>query len=315
MLIGSMDIGGTKTIVAVTDDTGLIHAKRTFPTDVADHGRHFMRCAEVLHELLAQMNVDIRSLLGVGINVPGMVDYKNGMLLNAPFAAWRNLPVRDHFRHLLKTPDVFVDNDVKSCALGEKHFGYRDRYMSYVWVTLSTGVGAAVVIDGRIWRGPDNLAGELGHIKVEYHKPRRCSCGKSGCLEAYASGTGITASVLEAERNDHSFGNRLNARQLPHDAAGCAELAESGDEIALSVYRVTADYLARGLSAAINLLNPQAIILGGGVARSLHLLTPQIRSRLHEYVVDQLVDTEIIPTLLGYEAALLGTAALVLEGK
>ena len=315
MLIGSLDIGGTKTIVAVTDDSGLIHAKRTFPTDVADHDRHFLRCAEALRGLLTQMNVDLHSLLGVGVNVPGMVDYKSGVLLNAPFAAWKDLPVRDQFRKLLGIPDVFVDNDVKSCALGEKYFGYRDRYTSYVWVTLSTGVGAAVVIDGRIWRGPDNLAGELGHVKVEYHQPRRCSCGKLGCLEAYASGTGIAASVLEAERNDPSFHGRFEARLLPHDAVGCAELAELGDEAALSVYGITADYLARGLSAAINLINPQAIILGGGVARSLHLIAPQVRARLNEYVVDQLVDTEIVPTRLGYEAALIGTAALVLEEK
>ena len=315
MLIGSLDIGGTKTIVAVTDDSGQIHAKLTFPTDVPDYSRHFSHCAEVLRTLLDSMGVGMDSLLGVGVNAPGMVDWKSGVLLNAPFAAWKNLPIREMFRELLGTRDVFVDNDVKSCALGEKYFGYQTRFSSYVWVTLSTGVGAAVVIDGRVWRGTDNLAGELGHVKVEYDHPRQCSCGKAGCMEAYASGTGIAASVREAGEADPSFLSRLDARRLPHDAVGCAALAEQGDPVALKIFETTADYLARGLSGVINLINPQAVILGGGVVRSLHLLAPQVRARLMDYTIDQLVDTKIVTTLLGYEAALIGTAALVLEGK
>ncbi|MDR1447224.1 MAG: ROK family protein [Treponema sp.] len=311
--IGSLDIGGTKTIAAICGTDGTIYEKMQFPTNRMDYVAHFTNCCAILHKLGEKKRITIESLLGVGINMPGMMDYSRGLLLHAPFASWKDLPVRDFFRNLLKKDTVFIDNDVKSCALGEKYFGLKNKYKDYIWVTISTGIGAALVLDGKIYRGNNNLAGELGHIKVEFNNPRICTCGKKGCLEAYASGTAITKSVLQAIEKNPSFIQKLDAKAYSHDAKGCGELAAEGDRIALGIYSDAAEYMARGFASVINLINPQAIILGGGVVNSIDLFLPEIQKRIKNYAVDQASETEIVKTRLGYEAALIGTIALVLE--
>lgn len=295
MTIGALDIGGTKTIVALADERGNILNKTTFPTRTDDAQAHFAACRDALFEFGADAPD------GIGVNLPGMVDDKTGVLINAPFAAWQNLPAREMFQALTGVQNVVVQNDVKSCALGEARFGHKDRYPSFVWITVSTGIGAAVYLDGGVWRGANNLAGELGHVKVAFGGARRCSCGQYGCLEAHASGTAITA--------------RLREKGIAEDARQGALLALDGHAGAKAVFDEAAGYLAAGLAAAINIVNPHALILGGGVAQSLDIMRPALEARLRDCVIAPLKDTEIVTTKLGYEAALLGAVALVLEER
>lgn len=312
-LIGSVDIGGTKTMVALTNQDGGILRKETFATILSSCNETFDLCCGCLMRFLHEMQARVEDLLGVGINVPGMYDSENEILIKAPFASWEKIGVKQYFQKKLQYENIFVENDVKNCALGEKYFGHGSKYKSYVWITVSTGIGGAIVQNGQIIHGSHNLAGEIGHIKVEYANPRKCSCGEYGCLEAYASGTAITRAVRHRTGQSQAFRRAFEERGLPADAEGCADLAKRGIRDARSIYEQMGDYLARGIAAVINLLNPQVVILGGGVAKSMDLVLPIVSGRIGDYVVEGLAGTPIIPTALGYEAALLGTTALVLD--
>lgn len=314
MLIGALDIGGTKTIVALIDKKNII-SQQTITTNVGDYIAHFDRCAELLKKQCEDYDTIPSELYGIGINMPGMVEYRQGKLLYAPFAGWRNVMVKDYFIQKLNNEDVFVDNDVNSCALGEKYFGHGLDLQSYLWITVSTGIGAAIMNEGTLLRGSENLAGELGHVKVEFNAPKKCSCGEIGCLEAYASGSAITRITREQAQTNSYFREQLSLHSLPCTAEGCAWLATNGDPTALSIFEYVAEYLARGISCAVNLLNPSAIILGGGVMRSFGLLKGPINDKMKKYMVSQWSVPPIMQTKLGYEAAVIGLSALVLESK
>lgn len=310
MLLCALDIGGTKTIAAAMDERGHILAQRRWPTDTSDGLLHLEQCAVVLEDLCRHAGVS--GPAGLGVAVPGMVDSRAEILLVAPFAGWQNLAVRPFLQDRLRCP-VFMDNDANACAVGEMRFGYGDRYGSYLWMTISTGVGGALVSRGRLLRGAAGLAGEIGHVKVEYADARLCSCGQRGCLEAQASGTAITAATAEAAK-DPAFRDLFVKRNIPPDAEGCARLAAEHSPQARHIYAQAADYIARGISCAANLLDLEAVILGGGVAGSLPLMLPDILASCRGYITPQLRVPDIVPSKLAYEAALYGALALALNG-
>ncbi len=313
MYIGAIDVGGTKTIVAVIDDRGKIHRKEQFPTVESDCRKHLDYCAGVLRRILEQMNLTEELLAGIGVTLPGIVDNKEGILVRAVYEKWEQVPVRQYLSESFPSLPVFCENDVNACALGEQYFGLGDRCKNYIWMTVSTGVGGAVVSEGRLLRGAEGYAGELGHLKVEYEHPRRCPCGQQGCLEAQGSGTALNRMVEEACQ-DQDFAAALAEISPQADAAACAILAQKGNSTAVKIFEQVGEYLGRGIAYCINTLNPQAVILGGGVAASLDLLMPGIKKAIEACAFGSLQDIQVLATPLGYEAALLGAAALVLQG-
>ena len=315
MYIGAIDIGGTKTITAVIDENGKILEKDQFPTVEKECVRHLDDCSERLEKILDRMELKPQNLAGIGVTLPGIVDNKKGVLIRAPYENWKNVRVAGHLSEKFGLPQVYCENDVNACAIGEQYFGAGSRYKNYVWMTVSTGVGGAVVSEGRLVRGSDGYAGELGHLKVEYEKPQPCPCGQYGCLEAQGSGTALNRMVKEKVKEDEEFATALRKISSEQNAAGCAELARNGNETALRIFAEAGKYLGRGISYCINILNPQAVIIGGGVAASLDLLLPGVRSSLESCAYETMQNIEIISTPLGYEAALVGAAALVLENK
>lgn len=316
MLIGSFDIGGTKTIVALVDANGKVVKQDTFLTPIADCYASFDLCIQKYEKMLRECGVSRTDVAGVGVNVPGMFEVESGVLLKAPFARWENVHVRTYFREKLQSDKVYVDNDVKNCALGERYFGMKERYRNFVWITVSTGIGGAVVCEGKLLRGKNNLAGEIGHIKVEYGEhARKCTCGARGCLEAHASGSAITRRVQECAQKDEQFRRTFENAGQPLDAKGCATMAASGMESAAMLYKEAALYLARGIGTVENLLNPDAIILGGGVAASTQYLLTEIQNSLSDYAIADVRNVPILQTELGYNAALIGAAAQVLAAE
>ena len=308
MRVGALDIGGTKTIVGIADEAGHIAAQRRFPTETGNLAAHLRRCAEALADCAGESGPVSR----LGVTMPGMVDFERGVLLNAAFAGWHNADIRAMLEKETGIGYIRVDNDVNACALAEQRLGHGRRLTDFIWMTVSTGVGGAVVADGRLVRGAWQCAGELGHVKVEYEHPERCPCGGMGCLEAHGSGSAITRMTRAAAAADAAFAARLAQSDRPADAVGCAALARLGDETALNVYRRAARYLGRGIAAGVNILNPQAVILGGGVTGSFDLLLPELTETVNRDVVEALRGVEILKTALGYEAALLGAATLAL---
>lgn len=314
MKIAAVDIGGTKTMIGILNTQGKILSSSTFATDTSSWELHVQRCCNELNLCLKKVNINISELIGMGINLPGMVDKKRGILVSAVFSGWHNINVINSFENTTGISNIFIDNDVNSCAIGELLFGYGTTYQNFIWMTVSTGVGGAVVIDGKLVDGSKGCAGEIGHVKVEYDKPLQCPCGQYGCLEAQASGTAITKYTVQAAEDSSAFAQELSRNNLDADAFGCAKLAINCNKTALAIYKKAGVYLGRGISSAVNILNPQAIIIGGGVSASLDILLPTIRKTISNDVISTIADVDVVRTTLGYEAALIGAAALVAVG-
>ena len=312
MFVGAFDIGGTKTIVALADEAGRIYEKEQFPTDIRDCLAHINMCCNLFREFLHRQRVDISQVRGIGVNLPGPVDLENGMLIRAVYAGWNNIPAREWIRDALHIDHVVCENDVNSCALGELKFGLGGQFKSFGWMTVSTGVGGAVVCDGKLIRGAHGYAGEFGHIKVEYTTPAGCPCGELGCLEAHGSGTALDRLIKEQIQADSVFRGAFASLGEAPSGASCAKLANSGNETARELFRQVGEYLGRGIACYTNILDPEAIFIGGGVSASLDLLLPGIHRAIEKYTFAQMKDVKVLPTALGYEAALMGAIAIAL---
>lgn len=313
MYIAAFDIGGTKTISAILDGDGKILVQETFPSITADWKKNMQKCVDIMKCQMAELKVQATDMEGLGISLPGPVDTDNGVLIYAPYAKWEYIPVAEYFRSQLGFETICCENDVNACAVGELRFGLGKKYRDFIWMTVSTGVGGAVVADGKLIRGGKGYAGEFGHLKVEYEHPEVCSCGQLGCLEAHGSGTALIRETRRAAEADPEFAKALVEAGKKADGAGCAALCKAGNETAQRIMHKLGVYLGRGISYCVNVLNPEAVIVGGGVAASLDLLMPAIRETLQTDAYVKMKDTEVVQTPLGYDAALRGAAALVLE--
>ena len=308
--LGAIDIGGTKTMAGIISADAKILTKVLFATHTADAYAHFADCCDRFKACLTQLNLTIGDLEGVGVNMPGMVDAPTGILLQASFAGWYNMDVKRYFSQQLGTERIFVENDVNACAIGELVFG--NACDNFLWVTVSTGIGGAVIIDRQLVHGQTSCAGEIGHVKVEYEFSAQCSCGQWGCAEAHGSGTAITRMFAEQVQVNPTLLETLTSKNLPADARTCALLAREGDSAALEVYGRAGKYIGRALSYAANLLNPHKIYIGGGVADSLELLLPTLNNEFNRLTVKPCAGVEIKKTALAYDSALMGAAALAL---
>ena len=308
--LGSIDIGGTKTMVGIVSRDARILTKRLFTTNTADSDAHFADCYARFNDCLAELDCTVNDLEGIGVNMNGMVDASTGVLLQAPFSGWYNIDVKGCFARMFGTEKIYVENDVNSCAVGELIFG--NACENFLWVTVSTGIGGALIIDRKVVQGYNSCAGEIGHVKVEYDRPVQCCCGQWGCAEAHGSGTAITRMFSEKVKEERELSEILAARNLPIDAKGCSILVQEGNRAAIEVYNTAGKYIGRALSYAANLFNPQKIYIGGGVSDSLNLLLPAIREEFVRTTVIQNAGIEIVKTALDYDAALMGAAALSL---
>ena len=299
MFIGSIDGGGTKVLTAVMTETGQVLSRRQASVPTADYAAYFARCAEMLGACAEEVGMRLEDLAGVGASLPAMTDGRD-RVLGSPSAGWGSFSVRPLLVPALGmgTDRVFIENDVNACAMAEMRFAHGGG--DFIWMTVSTGIGGAVVANGRLVRGAGFCAGEIGHVKVEFEHPRLCGCGGRGCLEAHASGTAIGRQAAEAG--------------LAADAKQCAELAAQGNPAAVAVLARAGRYMGRALAMTANVLNPECVYIGGGVAHSLELLLPSILEEFERGVLPQCRNVVIEQTRLGYEAALFGAAAVCLEG-
>lgn len=292
MIAGAVDFGGTKLMVGLVDEHGAVLARMTMatpkePADVAD------AAAAMLNELKGN-----HELAGVGSTVPGLADGRRGILRYAPAHGWRDLPWAQMLSERTGLP-VKIANDVNACALAEQRFGTGRGVDSLLWVTVSTGIGAGLIANGRIYEGAHGFAGEIGHIVVTEHGPT-CGCGHKGCVESVASGPAIAR---------RARGAGLNVA----DAAAVFALAREGDPVASWMVTEAGKYLGRAFAVCFNLYDPELLVVGGGVAQSLDLLLPYIEKVMAARAICLPEHPpRVVATQLGYEAALVGAGALVL---
>jgi glucokinase len=318
-IAAAIDFGGTKTLAGLIDHTGSIIAIRRFHTDVTNTAeRHFKKCVCMIEECLQETGYSKKDVSGVGVTLPGLTDREQGILIHAPHLGWRDVPVKKWLQSYWPEWSVIVANDVNACALGEMVFGKLSGYQNMLWVTISTGIGSGLIINGKMVEGEQGLAGELGHIIVEWDHPHHCGCGNKGCLEAHASGTAIAAA---AQR--HIFKNPMDPlaeyfykNGLDVTAEQVARAAQDGIAEAAEIYRKTGVYLGKALSYAINLLNPGCVVIGGGVSLSWEYLEDTVKQTIRHSVIGE-ANKEVFLTVtsLGYEAAFKGAAGLVFTSE
>ncbi len=230
-----------------------------------------------LESVLEGVKLSRDRISGIGIAVPGAIDARKGICLSAPHhPQWIDVPVKQIFVKRYRMP-CFVDHVNNCAALAEKWYGNFNAKDSFLCVLLGTGISTGIVIDGKVYRGTNYAAGELGHICIDPQGPR-CVCGRRGCLEVYASGLAISMRAIEAAKtNPESLILKLAAGSLDGITAEVAyRAAKSGDNDALRIFEEVGYYLGVGISDLINLFNPEAIVLCGGVARASELFLPAI---------------------------------------
>ncbi|MFC3769193.1 ROK family protein [Paenibacillus sp. GCM10012303] len=302
-----IDLGGTKIAAALFDSRGEILSRERMETANA-------RTAE---EVVQRMIDMIRSvsegypLSGVGLASPGAVNSKEGIVLHGTnLPEWENVPLKKWMGEALGV-DVQVVNDANAAAWGEYVHGAGKQSENMVYVTFSTGIGAGIVLDGKLLLGTTSFAGELGHNIIEPHGPE-CICGNKGCWEMYASGTAIRDSAVELMRGRTSaIAELAAARGEAVSAKHVFEASRQGDPVAAEVVERAVFYMAIGLANAVHTFNPDRIVIGGGVSKAGDMLFPALRAQTEKHIMKPYLGTyDIVPADLQDDVGLIGAAAL-----
>ena len=339
-----VDLGGTDIKAGLVSSVGDISCRVVLPTDVEVGGPKFVaaRIAEAVRQVLVKAPENHRDTneIWIGLGAPGLIIAETGVVHFSPnFPGWSDIPLVDYVNAELAKLDISkdvvkrsshikdyklilkgMDNDVNVMTLGEFRHGAGIGYKSIVALTLGTGVGGGVVIDGQLYHGSQNTAGELGHTIVDPNG-RYCGCGNQGCLEAYAGAKNIverTQAKIETGRetillgevtNLASDGTSLTPRQI-------AEAAQAGDQLAMEIFAETGRYIGIALTSIAHILNPQIAIIGGGIAEAGEkLLFEPIRAELSKRAMDIPARMKIVKAHLGNDAGIVGAAMLAFESQ
>ncbi|MDD5565799.1 MAG: ROK family protein [Candidatus Omnitrophica bacterium] len=297
MIIG-IDLGGTNLKLALTDRNFRIKARRMIST------AGFLKKEDLIEGIVISVNRIIddnglrkNQILGVGIGLPGPVDSKSGFVHFFPnIPGWKNVKLKTLLQRKLRLP-VCIDNDANLMALAEHAIGAARGMQNALCVTLGTGVGAGLVCAGKLYRGSTYAAGEIGHVPLNEKGPK-CNCGGIACLEAYIGNKRIAKAAKAAFRKDISL-EELSAR------------AKKGDAKAIRIWQMVGRYLGLALSGAVNLLNLDAIVIGGGVANAGSSLLNEARAVVKKRAMSvQARHVKIVKARLGNDGGMLGAAIL-----
>ena len=308
-MILAVDIGGTNYSLALGTPGGRILKRTTGSTDRSGGAAWMIeRILKVGRRLIASSP---EAVSACGISFGGPVDFASQRIVNSTHVAgWDNLAIPETIQRDLGIPAV-VDNDANAGALGELTFGAGRGCRHLVYYNIGTGIGAGIIIDGEIYRGANGNAGELGHVTVLPDGPL-CDCGNRGCLEALCSGTAIGRRGEEAVRRQPGRGSGiLRAAGGPVTARAVFDAARTGDRLALDLVNETCRYLGMGVAAAMNALAPEAVVVGGSVAKAGRVLFEPLRERADRFLMPvHRPHLRILPARLKGNSGLLGAVAL-----
>jgi len=336
-----VDLGGTNLRIAAVDEQGTLLEKVTLGTQVA-RGRDYVisEMCDAIRELSAKFSRSGR-MIGAGIGIPGIIDKRTGMLRDSPnLPGWHNYPVRNEIEQRLGAP-VILENDANAAAFGEAWLGAARGKESMCMITLGTGVGGGLVLDGKIWRGMTGMAGEVGHMTIDPGGPR-CKCGNVGCVEQFASATAVMRMAREAIANGSApeLSRAANAKDVEFSAKIVYNLAIQGDQPARDIFNRVGWALGVLIADLVNMLNLNMYVIGGGVAAAWSVFSPamyeEVRKRSMVYAATAPAErvappagasaevvspstgqpTIITRALLGSDAGLYGAARLpMVEGE
>ena len=308
----AVDIGGTHFRTGLFDEQGRRLLVLEGDTDRVA-GRDWMlgQIATRCRDLLAQTDAPVKAC---GLSFGGPVDFPQQRVTSVHSSGWKGFELGKWMEQTLGIP-CRLDNDANAGALGEYHFGAGRGSKLMVYITISTGIGGGIIYEGKLLRGKDHMAGEIGHIPIS-DSDALCSCGGRGCLESFSSGAAIESRAREwAERRPERVERMIELSGGPEiTAKGLMLAAGEGDQPATEILKETARWLARGILTVIRILNPEVIVLGGGVAQSGELLLKTLRGSLDEFASPTITySTEIVTAALGTYSALYGAAAMGMD--
>jgi glucokinase len=311
----AFDLGGTKFAFGVVAENGDILGSDKIET-LAKQGpeQAIQRVNLAAQALLKKLNIKPEELIGIGIASPGPLDIAKGCVDGSPnLPGWTGYSIVKGLSVFFNLP-ARIDNDANAAALGEYKFGAGKNKKNMVYITVSTGIGGGVIVDGRLMRGANGNAAELGHLTLNIAGPA-CPCGANGCLEMYASGTAIARRTREAIQ--------AGAQSQILNLAGSVEeitthhiltALEKDDALAQKIWNETTEYLGRGLAVVINSFNPEVIVVGGGVTAAGDLLFKPVREKALRYAFPRLAAVcSIVPAGLGSNVGVVGAAACAFE--
>lgn len=299
-----IDIGGTKIASAIAFPDGHIEQHQTRPTPSTEGGNAIIqRVIELAQTIVSSSQVKPTA---IGVSTGGDVGHEGEIVYaTATIPGWQGMPVRARMESALGLR-TFVDNDGNAMALGETLFGAGRGYKHVIGIVVGTGIGGGIVLDQKIYRGAKGFAGRLGHIIVDFAEQQPCTCGGAGCLEAYAASLALIAEY-KRQTQAQSFAPGFGVKEI-------AQLAESGDAVAAQVIRRGAFYLGIGVASFLNVLNPDVVVIGGGIAQIGEWYFAEVRRVARERAQGSVKDTPILPATLGPNANLMGAAELAWQG-
>lgn len=313
-----VDLGGTATKLAFLGTDGTVVSKWEIPTDNSEEGKNITtNIAKAINAKLEELGFEKEKLIGIGMGAPGPVDYANGILYNTVNLAWNdNYPLKEILEKETSLP-VFIDNDANCAALGEMWKGAGNGAKDLVFVTLGTGVGGGVIANGNIVQGVSGAAGEIGHITVVPEGGAPCNCGKTGCLETVASATGIVRLAKEKIARQESNTGLLKSIFIENGniaAKDVFDCARNGDALSLDVIEEVAFHLGLSLANLGNTLNPEEIVLGGGVSKAGAILLDKVQHNFDKFAFSRVKEsTKISIAILENDAGVIGAGWLVVN--
>jgi glucokinase len=312
-LVLGVDIGGTKIAAGVVNAAGKILSKTRAPMVANGSARTAMDC---VHRVIqAGMQLSMSPVEAIGISSPGPLDPRRGVIINSPnLPCWRDFALMKEIEETYGLP-VRLDNDANAAGLAEALWGAGRNLASVFYVTIGTGIGTAIILEKRIYHGRTGAAAEGGHMTIDLHAPVACGCGKRGCLESMASGPALAARAKARLLRDLSSGTilRTMAGKCPMTAEVVFAAAEAGDPVATAVLQEIVELLAVWLGNVIDLLEPQVIVVGGGVGGGLTAWLPKIAEGLRRWTINTRAhEIPLMPAEYGTDSGIAGSAALFL---
>ncbi len=314
----AVDIGGTKIIAAIISSKGEVMAKEYCPTLAGEGSQAVIdRLFSTVDHLLGSRDISLSQLHSISIAAAGAIDSDNGVVTLSPnLPGWRDIPLRDIVKEKYGVNTLLI-NDASAAVLGEHRFGAGRGLNNLIYITVSTGIGGGIIINGELYLGASGGAGEIGHTTIDVNGPR-CSCGNTGCLEMLASGTAVAREAIRRIK----AGERSSLTDIVGDkvdnitAEEVSIAAQGGDSLASEVIANAGTYLGVGLLNLVNIFNPEMIIVGGGVSKMGDLLLEPawqvVRERAYRLLAQAV---RIVVAELGDDAEILGAAIFAYQQK
>ncbi|MCC6794307.1 MAG: ROK family glucokinase [Candidatus Hydrogenedentes bacterium] len=316
LVVAGIDLGGTNVKTAIVGRNGALIAKDSRPTEAEDGLETVLdNMSASLEAAMEEAKADPSDLVAIGIGAPGPMNWRTGVVYSPPnLPGWDNVPLADLMRERHGAP-TYVDNDANVACWGEFWSGAGREVDSMVCLTLGTGVGGGIVVHGRLLRGPDGTAGEIGHLCVA-RDGRQCNCGSKGCLEQYASVTGMVRTALEGiEHGQRTILTDMCGGDVERiDGKMISDAHARGDEFAGWVIKETGIWLGTAVGSLINLLNPEMVVFCGGMIAAGETLFAPIRetAKVQSFEVPY-KRTVIVPAGLGADSGVIGAAGCALQ--